>query len=378
MTEDELRRTYAGRRVLVTGHTGFKGSWLALWLRRLDAVVTGYALAPPTAPSNFELSCVATDLTAAYTADIRDRASLLKALRASRPEVVFHLAAQALVRASYQQPYETFEVNAMGTAAVLEAVREWGQPCAVVVVTTDKCYENRDHVEAYQEDDPLGGHDPYSASKGAAEIIVASYRRSFFPPAQLARHGVRIASARAGNVIGGGDWATDRIVTDIIAHLARREPVPVRNPQAVRPWQHVLEPLSGYLTLGARLLGPQPEACCCAWNFGPEITGCVPVQELVECFCRAWGGGTWISTATPGQPHEAHVLRLCIDKARRELGWQPRWALEEAVVRTVDWQKEHLANPGACTRAACLRDIDAYMAAGSSTAGMPAGHAAPR
>ena len=356
-----LSHAYRGRSVLVTGHTGFKGSWLALWLQQLGARVTGYALPPPTSPSHFALARVADGMTAAYEADIRDRTTLRKALQTSTPDVIFHLAAQALVRTSYQQPFETFEVNAMGTAAVLDVVREWCQPCAVVVVTSDKCYENRDQGVGYREEDPMGGHDPYSASKSAAEIVTASYRRSFFAPEQLAQHGVKLASARAGNVIGGGDWATDRIVTDIVGHLMRQQPVPVRNPQAVRPWQHVLEPLSGYLTLGARLLEPRPASYCSAWNFGPDIAGCIPVQELVERFCQAWGNGSWRNAAAPGQPHEAHILRLCIDKARIELGWQPRWSLAETVARTVDWYRQCAAKAGTDMRETSLRDIESYM-----------------
>ena len=267
-----FNNAYMNKRVLVTGHTGFKGSWLALWLQRLGAEVYGFSLAPPTDPSNYALSNVRGVLGGETLGDIRDRAMLSNALAAFKPDVVFHLAAQALVRESYAQPFETFEVNVMGTASVLDAVRDMGRPCAVVCVTTDKCYENHEQVWGCRECDPMGGHDPYSASKGAAEILIASYRRSFFDPSLLRGHGVQLASARAGNVIGGGDWARDRIVTDTVTALTSGRPVPVRNPYAIRPWQHVLEPLSGYLTLAATML-EKPDA---KWASASSPTWAIP------------------------------------------------------------------------------------------------------
>ncbi|HEX7500265.1 MAG TPA: CDP-glucose 4,6-dehydratase, partial [Polyangia bacterium] len=256
----ELPAAFAGRSVFVTGHTGFKGAWLSLWLSRLGARVTGYALAPSTEPSAFVAGGVRDVLAAHHEADIRDGERLVQAMRACTPDVVLHLAAQPLVRASYEQPRETFDVNVVGTASVLDAVRALGRPCVVVVVTSDKCYDNREHVFGYRETDPLGGLDPYSASKGAAEIVVASYRQSFFPSERVRAHGVKLASVRAGNVIGGGDWAQDRIVADIARSLSSGRPVPVRNPLSLRPWQHVLEPLGGYLLLAARMQAAPDDA----------------------------------------------------------------------------------------------------------------------
>jgi CDP-glucose 4,6-dehydratase len=357
-----LERTYAGRRVLVTGHTGFKGSWLALWLDRLGARVSGYALSPPTVPSNFEVSRVRDVLGAHVEADIRDGARLAAALREIQPDVVFHLAAQALVRDGYAAPRETFDVNVMGTVSLLEAVRAWGRPCVVLIVSSDKCYENRDQAWGYRESDAMGGHDPYSASKGAVELATASYRRSFFPPDRIDRHGVRLASARAGNVIGGGDWATNRVLVDAVRAFTAGLPVPLRNPDAVRPWQHVLEPLSGYLMLAARLLdSPAPELCT-AWNFGPLPGDDVPVRRLVELFAAAWGGGTWDDRRDPSQPHEAPALRLCIDQAVACLGWRPRWTLPIAVERAARWYRRYAADPGSM-REACAEDLDAYASA---------------
>jgi CDP-glucose 4,6-dehydratase len=348
-----------GKRVFLTGHTGFKGSWLALWLRRLGADVYGYSLPPPTTPSNYALSNVRERLAGETLGDIRDRGLLGQTMAAFRPDVVFHLAAQPLVRDSYAAPFETFEVNVMGTASVLDAVRGLGRPCAVVCITTDKCYENREQVWGYRECDPMGGHDPYSASKGAAEILIASYRRSFFHPDRLAEHGVQVASARAGNVIGGGDWARDRIVTDMVAALLEGRPVPVRNPHAVRPWQHVLEPLSGYLTLASAMLENAGAPWCEGWNFGPVSGTELPVGGLVDAFVKAWGQGEWLDQSAPGQPHEASILRLSIEKAGWKLGWRPRWTCEEMVGRTARWYRSVLCDE-ADARAACESDIVAY------------------
>ncbi|MGC4113625.1 MAG: CDP-glucose 4,6-dehydratase [Myxococcales bacterium] len=357
-----LRAAFEGRRVLVTGHTGFKGSWLSLWLDRLGAQVSGYSLPAPTSPSNFELAGVAKVLRSHHQADVRDAGALTKAFAEVDPEVVFHLAAQPLVRESYRAPAETFEVNVMGTARVLDAVRLRGKPCAVVVITTDKCYENHEQVWGYRECDPMGGHDPYSASKGAAEVLVASYRRSFFAPERLASHGVALASARAGNVIGGGDWSTDRIVTDIVRSLVERAAVPVRNPRSIRPWQHVLEPLSGYLLLAAQMLTEPDPRWCSGWNLGPRPGDEVPVGELVDRFCKSWGDGSWKDVSDPNQPHEAGILRLSIEKASWELGFKPRWNIAEAVDRTARWYREVLTR-GADARKQCLQDIAAYEAA---------------
>jgi CDP-glucose 4,6-dehydratase len=344
---------------LLTGHTGFKGSWLALWLRRLGADVYGYALPPPTEPSNYALSQVGAALAGETIADIRDRQRMRAALEAARPDVVLHLAAQPLVRASYAQPYETFDINVMGTASLLDAVRELGRPCAVVCITTDKCYENMEHVWGYRECDPMGGFDPYSASKGAAEVLIASYRRAFFHPDRLGQHGVQLASARAGNVIGGGDWAKDRIVTDMVAALTAGRPVSVRNPRAIRPWQHVLEPLSGYLTLACAMLEAPGPRWSAGWNFGPVSGTEITVGELADAFVKAWGAGSWRDESSPDQPHEAETLRLCIDKAISQLGWRPRWTCAQMTERTSRWYRRVLCE-GADARQACEDDIQAY------------------
>ena len=348
-----------GKRVFLTGHTGFKGSWLALWLHRLGAEVYGYSLPPPTEPSNYALSKVRGVLAGETIGDIRDRRLMFDTLGAFGPDVVFHLAAQPLVRDSYALPFETFEVNVMGTASVLDAVRDLKRPCAVVCITTDKCYENREQVWGYRECDPMGGHDPYSASKGAAEILIASYRRSFFNTSSLSQHGVQLASARAGNVIGGGDWARDRIVTDMVAALAAGKPVPVRNPSAVRPWQHVLEPLSGYLTLASAMLTKADPKWCEGWNFGPVSGTELTVGCLADAFVKAWGKGEWLDQSSTDQLHEASILRLSIEKAGWELGWRPRWNCEEMVKRTAQWYRSVLRE-GADARTACTTDIAAY------------------
>ncbi len=351
--------TFKNKRIFLTGHTGFKGSWLAVWLRRLGAEVYGYSLPPPTDPSNYALSRVHDLMHDETLADIRDRKTLRETMAAFKPDVVFHLAAQPLVRDSYAMPYETFEVNVMGTASVLDAVRATGRPCAVVCITTDKCYENREQVWGYRECDPMGGHDPYSASKGAAELLISSYRRSFFAPARLAAHGVQLASARAGNVIGGGDWAKDRIVTDMVAALAAGCPVPVRNPLAIRPWQHVLEPLSGYLTLAAAMLEQPDPKWCESWNFGPVSGTELTVGRLADAFVAAWGSGHWEDRSDPSQPHEASILRLSIEKASWKLGWQPRWSRGEMIQRTANWYRQVLCE-GADARSLCEADIAAY------------------
>ena len=350
----ELREAYAGKRVLVTGHTGFKGGWLTTWLASLDADVTGFALPPGTDPSLFEDARIAA-LCRHELGDVRDLTRLRALVREVRPEVVFHLAAQALVRLSYEMPLETLETNALGTAKLLEALRLERQRCAVVVVTSDKCYENRECVHGYREDDPLGGHDVYSMSKSAAELVAQSWRRSFFPPDRLAEHGVALATARAGNVIGGGDWARDRIVPDAVRALSSGRAVPVRNPGAVRPWQHVLEPLGGYLLLGSQLLGGDAPRFCEAWNFGPPLQSTRPVAEVVSAVVAAWGSGSWTSTPQPHGPHEAGVLRLSIDKAYARLGWSPRWTLGEAAARTMEWYRARELG----ARGQALRDLAA-------------------
>ena len=341
-----IKPFYQGRRVLVTGDTGFKGSWLAFWLDHLGAEVHGLALEPDTDPSNFEILGLRERIRHG-TVDIRDRAALSRAVGSVAPEVVFHLAAQAIVRVSYDDPVETLRANVMGTAHLLQAIRDAGysaeRPCTVVCITSDKCYENRETYHAYRETDPMGGHDPYSMSKGAAELVISSWRRSFFQPSEWPRHGVSLASARAGNVIGGGDWAPDRIVADSVRALAAARPVGVRNPGSIRPWQHVLEPLSGYLHLGAELAlagGRRPDLAS-AYNFGPGRDAERTVRELVDLLIRHWGAGSW----EPVHPerfsglHEAVYLKLATDKAWHLLGWKPSWEFEPAVRETVRWYR---------------------------------------
>ncbi|MEE6169101.1 MULTISPECIES: CDP-glucose 4,6-dehydratase [unclassified Mycolicibacterium] len=356
----ELHHALSGRSVLLTGHTGFKGSWLTIWLDRLGARVTGFALAPPTQPSNFVVSSVDQLLTADHRADIRDRDAVARVIRECRPDVVLHLAAQTVVLEGYRQPVETFDVNVVGTAVLLDALRTVEHPCAVVVVTSDKCYANDEGGRWFAEGDPLGGDDPYSASKAGTELVTASYRRSFFPPETLDRHGIAMASARAGNVIGGGDWTPHGIISDIMRSAGTGDQVLLRRPNAIRPWQHVLEPLAGYLTLAARLSGPDAARYCDAWNFGPVADDDATVASLADLTLAAWGSGSWIDGSRPDDPPEAGTLRLSIEKTAALMGWTPRWRLGEAVERTVQWYKRFESDPGSA-RAACLDDIEAYM-----------------
>lgn len=357
---------YDGRTVLITGHTGFKGAWLAVWLERLGAQVVGYALRPPTDPSIFASARLADHLQH-VEGDIRNGPYLASVLRRHRPDFIFHLAAAPLVRESYAAPTDTFDVNVMGTLALLDAVRQVGHPCTIVVVSTDKCYENREWEFGYRETDPLGGHDPYSASKAAMEIAVGSFRRSFFPSERLREHGVRLATARAGNVIGGGDWSNDRILPDAIRALCRAEPLKVRNPCAIRPWQHVLEPLSGYLWLGASLTAPGGERLASGWNFGPLLESRA-VAELADAVIAAWGSGSWVAETEEGAPHEAGVLRLSIDKVQAHLGWRPVWTFGTTVARTIAWYQHFYGAPAEsdAVYGACTRDIVAYEAAARS------------
>lgn len=328
---------WRGKRVFLTGHTGFKGAWLALWLEDMGAEVTGYALAPPTDPSLFDMARVKDGLRH-IEADVRDAATLTAAVREARPEVVLHMAAQSLVRASYDDPVGTYAVNVMGTVNLLEAVRGTGGVRAVVCVTSDKCYENRERDIAYREDDAMGGYDPYSSSKGCAELVAAAWRRSFFHPGNIAAHGVALASARAGNVIGGGDWAKDRLVPDLMRAFAAGDKPSIRFPGAIRPWQHVLEPLTGYLMLAERLYGADAAAAE-GWNFGPAETDARPVAWIADRASALWGEGAgWDLTGEP-QPHEAHYLKLDCAKARARLGWRPVWALDEGLEHTVAWYR---------------------------------------
>ncbi|MBI3860853.1 MAG: CDP-glucose 4,6-dehydratase, partial [Planctomycetia bacterium] len=293
-----------------------------------------------------------------HVADIRDRDRVSRLVAETEPAVIIHMAAQSLVRESYRAPAETFEVNVMGTVAVLEAVRLRARPCVVVIVTSDKCYENREQLWGYREIDRMGGRDPYSASKGTAELVVAAYRRSFFPPDRLDDHQVHLATVRSGNVIGGGDWSNDRIIADLARGLSAGKSVGVRSPDSIRPWQHVLEPLCGYLTLASRMLLDPQCRWCDAWNFGPLAQDAVSVREVTDAFVAAWGSGRWVDQSNPRQPHEAHVLRLNVDKALTELNWRPRWNVAEAIERTARWYHRFYDRPEAALEAtlADLRD----------------------
>jgi CDP-glucose 4,6-dehydratase len=342
--------------VFLTGHTGFKGSWLTILLSELGAHVTGYALSPPTTPSNFVVSGVERRLRRSVLADVRDRQRLQAALEDCAPDVVFHLAAQPIVVESYANPAETFEINVQGTVNLLEGVRRLKRKCAVIVVTSDKCYENTGQLWPYRETEPMGGSDPYSASKGAAELVVSAYRRSFFSTGEV----VRLASARAGNVIGGGDWAGHRIVPDVVRALASGEPVRLRNPKHIRPWQHVLEPIHGYITLAHRLLQPSPQTFCDSWNFGPDEPGHWTVEQLVQSFLGAWGSGYYLVDTDAAAVPEARTLRLDVSKARAVLGWEPKWRVSEAVARTARWYSAHTAGRVDMLNV-CLGDVREYM-----------------
>ena len=346
---------WRGRPVLLTGHTGFKGSWLALWLGQLGARVHGYALDPPTEPHVFGAAQVGTALASDTRADLADRAQLDAVVVHREPEVIFHLAAQSLVRAGYADPVGTFATNVLGTAHVLDAARRSAAVRAVLIVTTDKVYENRESLHAYRESDPLGGHDPYSASKAAAELVSASYRASFAASAH-------VATARAGNVIGGGDFAPERLLPDCLRAFQRGEPVRLRYPAALRPWQHVLEPLSGYLRLAELLHADGGHRYARAWNFGPDESADATVAQVAASVARLWGERARVEADTDtGHPHEAGLLRLDSQAARTALGWAPRWSLEEALARTVEWHRARAR--GEDLRSLCARQIDAYQSA---------------
>ncbi len=344
-TQERFNKCYEGKRVLVTGDTGFKGSWLALWLHELGAQVTGMALPLDTEPSHFQLLALDT-MIEHIDADIRNREVVGDIFNQVKPQIVFHLAAQALVRDSYNDPKATFDTNIGGTVNILEAIRQCQDVNAAVVITSDKCYENQEWVWGYREKDPLGGHDPYSASKGAVEIVSAAYLRSYFDGNGLGPH-LGFATARAGNVIGGGDWAKDRIIPDCVRALSAGEPIVIRNPHATRPWQHVLDPLAGYLLLAMRLL-ESPEVFSGPWNFGPRTSDQMTVAELAERFIKVWGSGTIQRQHIDEKaPHEAHLLNLNIDKSTFELKWQPVLDSTSAIDWTAHWYKswyEHIDN----------------------------------
>jgi CDP-glucose 4,6-dehydratase len=349
---------WQGKRVLLTGHTGFKGSWISLWLQSMGAQVTGYALAPPTNPSLFEIAEVGKGMTSVI-GDIRDLAKMQAVFAEHRPEIVIHMAAQPLVRYSYQNPVETYSTNVMGTVHLLEAVRNTPGVKAVVNITTDKCYENREWVWGYRENEPMGGFDPYSNSKGCAELVSAAYRSSFFNADNYAQHGVATATVRAGNVIGGGDWALDRLIPDILAAFEQGRKVDIRNPHAIRPWQHVMEPLRGYLTLAEQLFEHGPSFGE-GWNFGPNDEDAKPVGWIVEQMAALWGADAQWQIDTGEHPHEAHYLKLDISKVRSRLSWHPALRLQDALALIIDWSKQRQA--GANMRQLTLTQLQAYQA----------------
>lgn len=347
---------WRGKRVLLTGHTGFKGSWLSLWLQSMGAQLVGYALMPPTNPSLFDMAQVGQGMTSVI-GDIRDLAKLQSVFIEHRPEIVIHMAAQPLVRYAYLNPVETYATNVMGTVHLLESVRNTPGVKAVVNVTTDKCYENREWVWGYRENEPMGGYDPYSNSKGCSELVTASYRSSFFNASHHAQHGVALATVRAGNVIGGGDWAQDRLIPDILAAFEQGRRVDIRNPHAIRPWQHVLEPLRGYLTLAERLFEHGP-VFAEGWNFGPHDDDAKPVGWIVTQMAGMWGNEAQWQIDTGEHPHEANYLKLDISKARSRLDWHPALRLGEALKLIIDWSRQRQA--GANIRTLTLAQIDAY------------------
>ena len=350
-----------GKKVFLTGHTGFKGSWLSLWLHSLGARVHGYALQPPTDPSLFIL-CNIDNLVHSTVADVRDLERLSKAMLFAQPEVVIHMAAQPLVRDSYKIPVETYDINVMGTVNLFEAVRVCKTVKAIINVTTDKCYENKEWVWGYRENDTLGGYDPYSNSKACSELVTASYRSSYFNPNEYAVHGVAVASARAGNVIGGGDWATDRLIPDCIRAMLKGQKVLIRNPRAIRPWQHVLEPLRGYLVLAQKLCRDGTRYAG-AWNFGADESAAKPVEWIVERLCSKWGGNASHEIDQGRQPHETNYLKLDCSKAKTELGWHPRWDLDKAIDSIIEWTR--IYQQGLDVKKICLSQIEEYSASGA-------------
>lgn len=331
---------WRGKRVFLTGHTGFKGGWLSLWLSSMGAKVTGYAMAPNTTPNLFDVLAIDSLIEKSHIADIRDLEILQKAMLEAQPDILIHMAAQPLVRYSYENPVETYATNVMGTVHVLEAARKIGPIRATVVVTTDKCYENREWDWGYRENEAMGGHDPYSNSKGCAELVTSAYRNSFFP---IQKSQNAVASARAGNVIGGGDWSLDRLIPDAIKAFEAGKPLMIRNPLATRPWQHVLEPLSGYLLLGQALY-LDGSSYASSWNFGPQDNDTRPVQEVIDLLISRWNGAARWEKEGSEQPHEAQLLKLDCSKARQKLGWVPKWDLPMAIENIVEWQKSFQSN----------------------------------
>jgi CDP-glucose 4,6-dehydratase len=347
---------WGGRKVFITGHTGFKGSWLCLWLHSMKANITGYALKPPTTPSLFEI-CKIDKIINSFIADIRYVNKLKEAMTLAGPEIVIHMAAQSLVKESYDNPKETFDVNVIGTVNLFEAIRSCKTVKVVIIITSDKCYENREWIWGYRENDPLGGYDPYSSSKACSEMVTSAYRNSFFNPKNYNLHGIAICSARAGNVIGGGDWAADRVVPDCVKALQTGRKIKIRNPHAVRPWQHVLEPLCGYLMLAEKLFAEGP-GYSNGWNFGPDDNNIRTVEYLVKTICEKWGPSASYETQKGEYPHEAQILKLDCSMAKSKLGWIPKWNLEETVDRIVSWTKNYVSRKDMFKE--CLGQIEDY------------------
>lgn len=350
---------WQGKSVFLTGHTGFKGAWLAIWLHAMGARVTGYAIDPPTEPNLYNVARVG-EITSSIIGDVRDSKQLQQAVDAAEPEIIIHLAAQSLVRESYKNPVDTYSTNVMGTINLLEASRNCASVRVVLNITTDKCYDNQELDHAFREGEPLGGYDPYSSSKACSEILTAAWRSSYFNPDEYDSHRVAIATARAGNVIGGGDWAKDRLIPDCIRALQAGEPISIRNPHATRPWQHVLEPLSGYLLLAQKMYKQGCEYDG-AWNFGPSAEDSRPVEWIVKRLCEQWGNGAGYEIDKGAHPHEAHYLKLDCSKANIQLGWHPRWNLEKALTSTLEWFK--IVSSTGAVREFCLKQIDDYIGA---------------
>lgn len=355
---DIFNQFYKGKRVLVTGHTGFKGSWLSIWLHELGAEVIGVGLDPYSDKDNYVLSGIGKKIKVDLKADIRDGQKMKDIFAKYKPEIVFHLAAQPLVRLSYEIPVETYETNVMGSINIMEAARVAESVKVVVMITTDKCYENKEQIWGYRENEPMGGYDPYSSSKGAAEIAISSWRRSFFNPADYGKtHHVSIASVRAGNVVGGGDWAKDRIVPDCIRSLEADQPIEIRSPKAIRPWQHVLEPLSGYLLLATKMWD-NPTKYCEGWNFGPRTESITPVWDVASKLVNNYGKGELKDVSDPNALHEANLLMLDISKAKFQLGWEPRTDINQCIALVADWYKRYQTEN---VYELCIEEIEKFL-----------------
>ncbi len=357
MNIDIFNNFYKGKKVLVTGHTGFKGSWLSIWLHELGAEVVGVGLEPYSEKDNFVLSGIGKKIKADFRADIRDGEKMKEIFRQYQPEIVFHLAAQPLVRLSYEIPVETYQTNVMGTINIMEAIRATESVKVGVMITTDKCYDNKEQMRGYKEDDPFGGYDPYSSSKGACEIAIQSWRRSFFNPEDYGKHHVSLASVRAGNVIGGGDWAKDRIIPDCIRALEAGKPIDIRSPKAVRPWEHVLEPLSGYMLL-AQKMWEHPTEYCEGWNFGPEADSVSTVWEVATKLVQSFGKGELKDVSDPNALHEANLLMLDINKAKTRLGWKPRLDALQTIDLVANWYKKYQDGD---VYSICVEEIESFI-----------------